>query len=133
MPRVMTRRTDAEDDAVAELALGRLEGDRGRDVPGGVADVAAEHHGDADLGDGPGEPGQDGDEKGEAGLAQDDPAGLAAAGAEGQGGQAGPPVDLAKGRVGEADDERQDEEDLADGHGRLGVEEAQARRAGRSG
>ncbi len=61
----------------------------------------------------------------EPGLAEDDPAGLAPAGAEGQGGQAGPPVDLPEGRVGEADDERQDEEDLADGHGRLGVEEAE--------
>ena len=79
----------AEDDAVPEFALGRLEGDRGRDVAGDVADVAAEHHGDADLGDGPGEAGQHGDEEREAGLPQDDPPGLARRRTEGQGGLAG--------------------------------------------
>ena len=117
---------DAEDDAVAEFPLGRLEGDRGRDVPGGEADVAAEHHGDADLGDGPGESGQHGDEQREAGFPEHDPAGLPRARAQRQGRQAGPAIDLAQGRIGEADDERQDEEDLADGHGRLGVKQAEA-------
>src|SRR4030065_1673875 len=79
----------AEGDAVPEFALGRFESDRGRDVPGDVPDVAAEHHGDPDFGDGPGEPGQHGDEKGESGLAEDDPPRLAPAPAPGEEGGGG--------------------------------------------
>src|SRR4030042_3676655 len=103
---VDAERDDEEDgpegDAVPEFALGRFEGDRGRDVPGEVPDVAAEHHGDPDFGDGPGEPGQHGDEKGESGLAEDDPPGLAPARAPGPGGLGGGPGGLGGGRGGGA-------------------------------
>ena len=74
----------AQRDALGELALAGLQGDGRGHGAGMVAHVAAQHHGDAHLGDDAAKSGQADHGDGEAHFAQAQPGQLQGPGAQGQ-------------------------------------------------
>ena len=102
-----------------------FQGHGGGHGAGKAFDVAAKHHRDADLGNHPAKGGNDGGGDAEPAFAQHHQGGLPAIGAQRPGGLAVALVDPADGGDGQGGDQRHNEDELADDHRLLGVQQVQ--------